>query len=195
MVIIKQSYETEEYQNILKELRGGQVLLPISTPRERVLDEIELAEIKNKEKENENKQEDILVINKNSLSNENIDNSKINNNNSSNSSRKNVNETAECSPNVNHLNTSASQNAMTKESDKTNETPKTKVGCTAIFKYSSVRWTFILFCVLWFFSTALYNGLTIGLKSLPGNIYLNSLLLFVAEIVEMWYDLEKDGRC
>lgn len=179
--------ETEEYQNILKELRDGQVLLPISTPRERVLDEIELAEMKKKENENNNhsnnKQEDILVINKSNNSlNENNDNSKSNNNNNnSNSYGKNVNETAECSPNVNRLNTSSSQNAMSKEAAKTNEIPKTKVGCTAILKYASVRWTFILFCVLWFFSTALYNGLTIGLKSLPGNIYLNSLLLFVAE--------------
>ena len=56
---------------------------------------------------------------------------------------------------------------------------KKKLTPLALFKYPSVRYTFILFCLLWFFSTALYNGLTIGLKSLPGNIYLNSLLLFL----------------
>ena len=51
----------------------------------------------------------------------------------------------------------------------------------SLLKYPSVRYTFLLFCLLWFCTSALYSGLTIGLKSLPGSIYLNSLLLFIAE--------------
>ena len=65
--------------------------------------------------------------------------------------------------------------------EKKKETKKENVNVLSLFKYPSVRYTFILFCILWFCTSACYNGLTIGLKTLPGNIYINSLLLFIAE--------------
>ena len=34
---------------------------------------------------------------------------------------------------------------------------------------------------MWFFSTGIYNGLTIGVKNLPGNVYVNGIILFLVE--------------
>lgn len=70
------------------------------------------------------------------------------------------------------------QNTQEKENK---EQKNEKLSPLVLLKYPSVRYTFLLFCLLWFCTSALYSGLTIGLKSLPGSIYTNSLLLFVAE--------------
>ena len=46
-----------------------------------------------------------------------------------------------------------------------------------------------------FSAAASPSGVTSDTKERTKVITTLVLLLFVAEIVEMWYDLEKDGRC
>ena len=52
-----------------------------------------------------------------------------------------------------------------------------------LLKYSSVRGKFLIFCFLWMCTSMLYSGLVIGMKSLPGSLAVNSLILFIAESV------------
>lgn len=58
---------------------------------------------------------------------------------------------------------------------------KTNIWC--LIKYPSIRYTFLLLCILWLCTSMLFSGLVIGMKSLPGNIFLNSIILFLAETV------------
>ena len=58
---------------------------------------------------------------------------------------------------------------------------KTNPWC--LIKYPSIRYKFLLFCFLWMCTSMLYSGLVIGMKSLPGSIYTNSLILFIAESI------------
>lgn len=61
--------------------------------------------------------------------------------------------------------------------------PLLKVTPWCLLKYKSVRGTFLLFCVLWFCTSCLYSGLSIGIKSLPGSIYVNGLMLYCGETI------------
>ena len=167
--------ETEEYQNILKQMRGGEIPLPVNgTPREKILPNIEtelkIMETKKNEENLDGYEENVDNIGIVTTKGDGIP--KV-----EQRSRKETGLSIPDSKNNNKIQTPPSPGQ--KESDKEKDNPK--LTPLALLKYSSVRLTFLLFCILWFFSTALYNGLTIGLKSLPGNIYLNSLLLFLAE--------------
>ncbi len=51
-----------------------------------------------------------------------------------------------------------------------------------IFRYASVRYIFIAMCLLFVLNNFVYYGLTIGVKNLPGNIYVNNILLNCVEI-------------
>ena len=168
--------ETEEYQNILKAMRGKEILLPISTPREKVLSnpQIEMKKIETNEivlkKKEEEKVDTIGIVTTKGDGIPKIEGK---------SSQK---ETALSTEG--NLVTSKSSVSHSPSVDRTIPKETKKISPLALLKYPSVRYTFLLFCLLWFCSTALYNGFTIGLKSLPGSIYLNSLLLFLAETPE-----------
>lgn len=182
---------TEGYQNILKCIQGGGNLpLPLATPRTDILttpaqnimndnvntpglgpiDEREekLDEEKNKDKIN---RKDEVISSKDVVLNEikKVDSIKAQ-----------IESPKIELQQIQQLRTPSTVPQQL-SNEKKKETKKENVNVLSLFKYPSVRYTFILFCILWFCTSACYNGLTIGLKTLPGNIYINSLLLFIAE--------------
>ena len=66
---------------------------------------------------------------------------------------------------------------------KNNKNTKKKLGPFALLKYSSLRYKFLLMCLIWFSCSGIYNGMTLGIKSLPGDIYINGILLFGVELI------------
>ena len=60
---------------------------------------------------------------------------------------------------------------------------KTKLGYSALFKYHSVRYKFIIFSVMWMFMTFLTNAIVINTKKMKGDFYLNIISLFIVEII------------
>lgn len=61
------------------------------------------------------------------------------------------------------------------------ETKPKKRGFFDLVKYPSIRYKFLTLCVLWFCISGNYYGLTIHLKSLPGDIYINGILIYSFE--------------
>ena len=60
---------------------------------------------------------------------------------------------------------------------------QTKLGYSALFKYHSVRYKFIIFSVMWMFMTFLTNAIVINTKKMKGDFYLNIISLFIVEIM------------
>ncbi len=56
-------------------------------------------------------------------------------------------------------------------------------GTLDLLIYPSVRYNFIILCVLWFCISGNYFGLAIHLKSLPGNMYVNGIIVYLIEAV------------
>ncbi|MGL4947773.1 MAG: MFS transporter, partial [Mycoplasma sp.] len=80
-----------------------------------------------------------------------------------------------------------------------NSNSKYAITYWSLLKYASMRNVFLLFNFLWFCSSGTYYGLAIGVKSLPGDIYLNGVLLNFIEIPgyfigAFWMNLKKLGR-
>lgn len=169
--------ETIEYQNILKVLRGGEIPLSISTPRDqRLTPSLEMKVTDGHHKQESEPNNEIIF----KEDQENVDKIGIVTTKGDGIPKVENVENQNKKESESKIKSEKHQNKKENEPHKMSQEKK-KLTPLALFKYPSVRYTFILFCLLWFFSTALYNGLTIGLKSLPGNIYLNSLLLFLAE--------------
>lgn len=51
------------------------------------------------------------------------------------------------------------------------------------FRYKSVKFNFMAMCFLWFFSGANYLGIGINIKNLPGDIYMNGIIIYSMEII------------
>ena len=66
---------------------------------------------------------------------------------------------------------------------KSNQSRILKTNFWCLIKYPSIRYTFLLLSILWLCTSMLFSGLVIGMKSLPGSIFLNSIILFLAETV------------
>ena len=66
---------------------------------------------------------------------------------------------------------------------KNNKNTKKNLGLFALLKYRSLRYKFLLMCLIWFSCSGIYNGMTLGIKSLPGDIYINGILLFGVELI------------
>lgn len=66
---------------------------------------------------------------------------------------------------------------------KSNQSKILKTNFWCLIKYPSIRYTFLLLSILWLCTSMLFSGLVIGMKSLPGSIFLNSIILFLAETV------------
>ena len=60
---------------------------------------------------------------------------------------------------------------------------KNKLGYSALFKYRSVRYKFIIFSVMWMFMTFLTNAIVINTKKMKGDFYINIISLFIVEIL------------
>ena len=169
--------ETPKYQSVLQAIKGGEIMLPTATPRTELIETpVQHVLDSRDEKDNAHIDKEKIVFN-NSHSNNNSNDI----NNGIISPQIELQQIQE-KPQTTTLNTLASNECLD-----VNNKPKSSGGSNvkltpiALFKYKSVRCTFLLFCLLWFCTSALFNGLTIGVKSLPGNIFVNSLLLFAAE--------------
>ena len=74
------------------------------------------------------------------------------------------------------------QNLKTEEVNKTHETKKEiKGSLLQIFKYSSVRYILIILSVGWFCNSTLFYGLVIGIKTLKGSQYRNTVILYLCD--------------
>ena len=56
-------------------------------------------------------------------------------------------------------------------------------GYSALFKYHSVRYKFIIFSVMWMIMTFLTNAIVINTKKMKGDFYINIITLFIVEIL------------
>ena len=154
--------QKDEYQDLLKKLRGDFILVPISTPRSDIM---HTPQLKGNEPENKESSE-------NNHKQETLQNDVY------------IHQKATTHTNTIELQTIPSSNSQTDESHPKEEIKKwkkPKINALCLIKYPSIRYTFLLLCLLWFCTMALMSGLTIGVKSLPGNIYVNTLLLYCAE--------------
>lgn len=52
-----------------------------------------------------------------------------------------------------------------------------------LLKYPSVRSNFLIMCFLWFCSGANYYGISINIKNLPGDIYVNGIIIYTLEVI------------
>ena len=58
-----------------------------------------------------------------------------------------------------------------------------KIPWYAIFKYKSIRTKMILSSLAWFLDRIVYEGIAIGIKNLPGNIYSNGIIFYILETI------------
>lgn len=56
-----------------------------------------------------------------------------------------------------------------------------KYNILSLLKFDSQRRNFLITCFLWFSTSGIYYGLSIFLKTLPGDIYTNGYLLYTVE--------------
>jgi MFS family permease len=56
-----------------------------------------------------------------------------------------------------------------------------------LIKYPSQRYLFLISCILWFCISGNYYGLTIHMKHLPGDIYLNGILIYTFEMISYFF--------
>jgi MFS family permease len=57
-----------------------------------------------------------------------------------------------------------------------------KYSVMSLLYYKSIRYTFLINCYLWFSTSGIYYGLSIYLKNLPGDIYVNGIFIYTSEI-------------
>jgi hypothetical protein len=68
---------------------------------------------------------------------------------------------------------------ITKDKKKVTE----KITIFSSLKYTSLRYKFLILCVLWFGTRSTSNCISLSSKSLPGNYYFNIIILFTFESV------------
>ena len=76
---------------------------------------------------------------------------------------------------------SSNQNEKNKNSE--NKRKKKKISSIALIKYPSIRYKFLSMCLIWFIAQGIYSGLNIGIKSLPGNVYVNGIISYSSDII------------
>jgi OCT family organic cation transporter-like MFS transporter 4/5 len=60
---------------------------------------------------------------------------------------------------------------------------QTNVSVWSLFTNRSINWVFFISCILWLTASSNYYGITINLKNLPGDVYINGILIYVFEIL------------
>jgi hypothetical protein len=75
------------------------------------------------------------------------------------------------------------ENEENKDNKESIKEEKNKLGYSALFKYRSVRYKFIIFSVMWMFMTFLTNAIVINTKKMKGDFYINIISLFIVEIL------------
>ena len=65
-----------------------------------------------------------------------------------------------------------------KEKENKNEE---KITAFSSLKYPSLRYKFLILCIIWFVTRSTSNSISLSCKSFPGNYYFNIIILFVCE--------------
>ena len=65
--------------------------------------------------------------------------------------------------------------------EKTKPPEKKSLSCFISLKYPSLRYKFLILCVLWFGTRLISNAIALYSKALPGNYYFNIIVLFTFE--------------
>ena len=78
---------------------------------------------------------------------------------------------------------SLSKEAKEEESEILTQKKKKTINAFAFFKYPSIRYTFLIFCFMFFVTSGIYSGITLSIKFLGGNIYLNMAFSYVIEAI------------
>ena len=60
---------------------------------------------------------------------------------------------------------------------------KNKYGYSALFKYYSIRYKFIIFSLMWMIMAFLTNAIVINTKKMKGDFYINIITVFAVEII------------
>ena len=58
-----------------------------------------------------------------------------------------------------------------------------KITAFSSLKYPSLRYKFLILCVIWFGTRSTSNSISLSCKSFPGNYYFNIIFLFIFESV------------
>ena len=66
--------------------------------------------------------------------------------------------------------------------DKSNKNAE-KITIFSSLKYPSLRYKFLILCVIWFGTRSTSNSISLSCKSFPGNYYFNIIFLFIFESV------------
>ena len=78
------------------------------------------------------------------------------------------------------------------------ENEKEKIGILSLLKYPSIRYKFLILCYLGFCISGSYNGVSISIKNLPGDIFTISMLFYSFEVfvgmISGWIINTKLGR-
>jgi len=98
------------------------------------------------------------------------------NNNNSNNNNSNNNNT-----NNNNNNNNSNNNNNNNNNQKKSKKSEIKVSPLALLIYPSLRYKFLLCCLLWFLTSGIYNGIALGIKNLPGDVFLNGIILYIIE--------------
>ena len=83
---------------------------------------------------------------------------------------------------INDVNKEKEGNDLLLSKDKTNKKTE-KIRIFSNFKYPSLRYKFIILCILWFGTRSTSNCISLSCKSLPGNYYFNIIFLFIFESI------------
>ena len=75
--------------------------------------------------------------------------------------------------------TKASKPLIVKKGNKIRE----KITYFSSLKYPSIRYKFIILCIIWFGTRSTSNSISLSCKSFPGNYYFNIIFLFIFESV------------
>ena len=76
-----------------------------------------------------------------------------------------------------------SNTLLNKENKDKNNKIEEKITACSNFKYPSLRYKFLILCVIWFGTRATSNCISLSSKSLPGDYYLNIIILFIFESI------------
>jgi len=141
-------------------------------------DKKEIDEVKNENKENEEEKQQVKTKNKEKT--EKIQD--LNQNNSENISSnlnndKPKDEIIEIKKQENKI-----SNSETHPNDHNNLNKNKNVNWTYLFIFPSIRYKFLILCFFGFTVNGTYTGISITTKNLPGNMFVNTMIISVCEI-------------
>ena len=69
------------------------------------------------------------------------------------------------------------------DNDNKENKKKNEFGWFSLIKYPSIRYRFLILCFLGFCISGSYNGVSISLKNLPGDVFFHGIIIYFFEVV------------